>query len=634
MKHTFGTRLVSRMPAEVRSAGVFAGKFFLDFAFWLSATPIAFLLRVDHLEGYIASLLFYTFVGAPLKAVLLWYRGLYRQSWRKVGLRDLIMLLEATGGFTVVMFALVWAWYAFRLPGATFPLPRSIPLIEFSVSVLMMGGARAGVRWFHERVRRGAREATAQRVLIVGAGEAGTLVAREMLRHPESGLFPIGFLDDEPTKQRMRIVGLPVFGRIETLPEVVRTQKVAEVLIAIPSASGEVVRKIVDLCRSAQVSYRIVPAFHEIIVGKVLTQIREVRLEDLLRREPINLDMQGIATMLSGKRVLITGAGGSIGSEIVRQVIRFHPEEIVLLGRGENSLFMLMNEIDRKHPGLRYRVVVADVRDQDRLTQVFREFHPEVVFHAAAHKHVPLMEWNPEDAILNNVFGTSNVANLSLTFGVERLVNISTDKAVNPTSVMGASKRVAEYVVQAVAQHAKPGQAFVSVRFGNVLGSRGSVVRIFQEQIRRGGPVTVTHPEMKRYFMTIPEAVQLVLQAAYLGDNGAVYVLDMGEPVKIVDLARTLIHLSGYSEEEIPIMFIGLRPGEKLFEELLTAEEGVGMTRHEKIFVARLKKVNEQWLRGQLAALQRYAREGDERGIRDTLRELIPTYRAWHNDEG
>lgn len=615
---------------QLRGMVPFLAKFAVDMTLWVSAAPLAFLLRVDDLQKYATAILFYTLLGTPLKAVLLWRQGLYRQGWRKVGLRDLKLLLEATGGFATGMFVLVWVWYTFRF-GVAFALPRSIPLIEFLVAVSLMGGGRFGARWIHESVNKQKRLGEGRKVLIIGAGEAGTLAAREMLRHTESGLIPIGFLDDDSAKQHMQLLGVPVLGVLNDLPHIVRSRQVDEVLIAIPSASGQVIRRIVELCRLAQVPYRIVPAFHEIIAGKVLTQIREVRLEDLLRREPVELDMQGIASMIAGKRVLVTGAGGSIGSEIVRQVARFQPEGMVLLGRGENSLFLLMNEINRDMPGTNYQVVVADVRDRDRLRQVFRESRPEIVFHAAAHKHVPLMEWNPEDAILNNVFGTLNVVELAQEFHVTRLVNISTDKAVNPTSVMGATKRVAEYIVQAIAQRAGSEQEFVSVRFGNVLGSRGSVVGIFQEQIRRGGPVTVTHPDMKRYFMTIPEAVQLVLQAAYLGENGSVYVLDMGEPVKIVDLARTLIQLSGYSEEQIPIVFVGLRPGEKLFEELLTAEEGVTVTRHEKIFRARVRPVDEQWLRENLSRLQTLARKGDETGIRRTLREMIPTYRAWQN---
>ncbi len=627
--------LVERWLNQWPPKGVLALKFGVDLVLWTAAAPLAFLLRLDRVDQYIPSLLFYTLVGFSFKGILIGWSGLHRQSWRRVGVRDLGVIVQVVGVFAAAMFLFVWLWFAFRLPGSSFPLPRSIPLLEALISVFLLGGWRLGVRLVTEGVARHQRAAAAKPVLIVGAGEAGTLMAREMLRHPESGLEPVGFVDDDPNKWRLRMLGLPVFGAIERLPEVVRQQKVQEVLIAMPSAPGKVIRQVVELCRQAQVEYRIVPALYEILSGRVsLTQIREVRVEDLLRREPVHLDLEGIASMVAGKRVLVTGAGGSIGAEIVRQVARFRPASVVLLGRGENSLYELLKEIEHSGWDLRYEVVVADVRDRRRLCRIFQAYRPHLVFHAAAHKHVPLMEWNPEEAILNNVLGTRNVVECAQHVQTERLVNISTDKAVNPTSVMGVSKRIAEYIVQAAAQQAQEGQVFVSVRFGNVLGSRGSVVPLFQEQIRRGGPVTVTHPEMRRYFMTIPEAVQLVLQAAYLGDNGAVYVLDMGEPVKIVDLARDLIRLSGFTEDEIPIVFTGPRPGEKLFEELLTAEEGVTATKHAQIFVARTTPVEVEWLQAHLAALEQALEAGDISRLFALLQEMVPTYRPWMGQAG
>ncbi|BDB11810.1 polysaccharide biosynthesis protein [Thermus thermophilus] len=487
---------------------------------------------------------------------------------------------------------------------------------------------RLGVRLYWEEKKGRGKGGTKKRVLVVGAGEAGTMVVREMLRHPEAGLYPVGFLDDDPNKRGQTIAGVRVVGALDDLPRAVRALEVDEVLVAIPSAPGSVVRKVVELARAVGVSYRILPGIHEILSGRVgLSQIREVRVEDLLRREPVRLNLEEIAGYLEGRVVLVTGAGGSIGSELVRQVARFHPEQVVLLGRGENSLFSLEKELEAQWPELRYKVVVADVRDQDRLRRVFQAYRPQVVFHAAAHKHVPLMEVQPDEAILNNVGGTHNVVKLCLEFGVERLVNISTDKAVNPTSVMGASKRVAEQVVAWGASRAAPGQVFVSVRFGNVLGSRGSVVPLFLEQIKRGGPVTVTHPEMRRYFMTIPEAAQLVLQAGGMGENGRVYVLDMGEPVRILDLAKDLIRLAGFEPyRDIDIVFTGVRPGEKLFEELLTAEEGTEASYHEKIWVAKPSALPREFPR-LLEELDLAARRGDERRIRELLRQLIPTYK-------
>jgi FlaA1/EpsC-like NDP-sugar epimerase len=351
-----------------------------------------------------------------------------------------------------------------------------------------------------------------------------------------------------------------------------------------------VVRRVVDMARAVGVDHRAIPGVYEILSGKVLiSQFRDVDVEDLLRREPVEADEAGIAAYVSGKRVLVTGAGGSIGSEIVRQIATFTPAEIILLGRGENSLYEFEREFDRTHPDISHHTVVADIRQLDRLAYLFNKYRPEVVFHAAAHKHVPLMEANPDEAIFNNVLGTRHVAKLALDYGVERFVNISTDKAVNPTSIMGATKRIAEKIVTNIASQAGEDRIFVSVRFGNVLGSRGSVIPVFKKQIERGGPLTVTHPHVQRYFMTIPEASQLVLEAGRLGSNGCVYVLDMGEPIKIVDLARDLIRLSGLEPgRDIQIEYIGLRPGEKLYEELLTAEEGIESARHEKIYVARV----------------------------------------------
>ncbi len=601
-------------------------KFAVDLALWVLAGLLALALRFDGFPPrYLKAIFFYLLIGLPVKATFVAAFGLYRQSWRSAGVRDLYALAEAVGLGTLVLSALGF----FIRPHLA--IPRSVPLIEGGVALLLLGGVRLAARMFHERGRltRAAKGKKTSRVLIVGAGEAGRMLAREMLRHPEAGLLPVGFLDDDPAKRRQRHVGLPVLGRIEDLPKAVSRAQADEVLIAIPSAPGRVVRRVVELSREAGVRHRIVPGIYEILSGKVsISQIREVDVEDLLRRDPVRLDLEEIADYLRGRVVLITGAGGSIGSEIVRQVARFKPERVILLGRGENSLYRIEREIERTWPELKWRTVVADVRDRDKMAYVFSLYRPQVVFHAAAHKHVPMMELNPDEAVFNNVGGTKNLVELAREHGVERFVNISTDKAVNPTSVMGASKRVAEYLVQWAANRAKEGQAFVSVRFGNVLGSRGSVIPLFREQIRAGGPVTVTDPRMTRYFMTIPEAAQLVLQAGGLGQNGAVYVLDMGEPVKIVDLARDLIRLSGLQpDEDIEIVFTGVRPGEKLFEELLTAEEGTDATKHEKIFVARTRGIPEERLKRLLKKLfdAAAARDGEE--IRKVFRELIPTYK-------
>ena len=427
-----------------------------------------------------------------------------------------------------------------------------------------------------------------RRVLIAGAGDAGVLMAREMLRNPEAGRRPVGFVDDDPTKKRKSFVGLRVLGTLDELGRAADLVEADEVLVAMPSHSGDVIRRVVEQAREAGLEHRTIPAIHDLATGRVsVSMIREVDVEDLLRRDPVRLDEGPIEAYVRGRVVLVTGAGGSIGSEIVRQVAGFGAAQVVLLGRGENSVYAVDRELTRTHPHIKRHAVICDVRDRRSLEGVFERYRPAVVFHAAAHKHVPLMEANPEQAVWNNVGGTRNVAELAVAYGVERLVNISTDKAVNPTNVMGASKRAAEMVVAETARQCHS-CTMVSVRFGNVLGSRGSVVPLFRDQIRRGGPVTVTHPDMVRYFMTIPEAAQLVLQAGAFAENGRVYVLDMGDPVRIADLARDLVMLSGFEpDRDIQITFSGTRPGEKLFEELLLAEEGTEPSPHEKIHVAR-----------------------------------------------
>jgi FlaA1/EpsC-like NDP-sugar epimerase len=592
-------------------------------------TPLAFLLRFEHAWlDHSRQILFLMGVGFLIKAFVIWMFGLYRRSWTRVSMRDLESLAMSIFAVTVFYTSVTFAYQP------TLKIPRSIPLIEAVLAVVILGGLRVAARLVYEHALSVKAGPSARRVLIAGAGEAGTMIARELLRHPESGLVPVAFLDDDPAKRIESYMGLKVQGSVSDLPPVARDVGADLVLIAIPSAPGDVVRRIVDLAKKAGVEYRIIPGIYEILSGDVsVSQIREVDLEDLLRREPVRLDTSAISGYLVGQTVLVTGAGGSIGSEIVRQVARFRPEKVLLLGRGENSLFNIQRELAHSHPDLDFAVLVCDVRDADRLAYLFGLHLPDVVFHAAAHKHVPLMEENPDEAILNNVFGTRNLAELALEYGVSRFVNISTDKAVNPTSIMGASKRIAEKVVKNASGRVEDHQAFVSVRFGNVLGSRGSVVPTFREQIRRGGPVTVTHPDMTRYFMTIPEAAQLVLQAGGQAENGSVYVLDMGEPVKILDLANDLIRLSGFEPgRDIPITFTGLRRGEKLYEELLTAEEGVTATHHKKIHVANngviLPDFEENLERVRRAALTR-----DEHAIRKAIKALVPVFRGVPSEE-
>ncbi|GMA16000.1 polysaccharide biosynthesis protein [Deinococcus metallilatus] len=593
-------------------------KFLLDLALWGSAALLAYAFRQPGLVrlGIPMSVWGYLLLSVLVMAMLEGRYGLHRQTWRRVGVLDLNMLARAVALATLVMFALGFVLQTWL------QLPRSVPVLAGVLGFLLMGGARLVARRTSERVRLQATPLR-QRVLIVGAGEAGSLIAREMQRHPEAGLDPIGFLDDQPGKVRQRVVGLPVFGRVEELVEVAQREGAQEILIAVPSAAGEFVRRVVDLARDAGLRYRIIPGVFEILSGDVnINQIRDVNLEDLLRRPPVHLNTAEIAGYLCGRVVLVTGAGGSIGSEIVRQIVSFAPEMVLLFGRGENSIFGIQQELLRRWPDIKQVGLIGDVRDEARLRAVFEQYRPEVVFHAAAHKHVPLMEETPSEAILNNVVGTQNVVELCLEYGVTRLVNISTDKAVNPTSVMGASKRIAEMVVSAGAARARETQAFVSVRFGNVLGSRGSVVPTFMAQIRAGGPITVTHPDMVRYFMTIPEAARLVLQAGGLAENGKVYVLNMGDPVKIADLAHDVIRLSG--AQNVDVVYSGIRPGEKLYEELLTSGEGIDATTHSEIFSAKLDAVAPEFIASRLHTLRAYALHNDAEAIRRELRRLIP----------
>lgn len=598
-------------------------KYGVDFVLWSMAAPLAFWLRLDYRWLNNASIVVeYCLIGLSIKAALIYLLRLHRQSWRRVGVPDLYLLLQGAFFSTLIMLALGFVIYHYE------NLPRSIPLLEGILALVLLGGVRLAIRlWFEGQVKL-RPTGQALRVLVVGAGDAGTMIVREMLQNPEGTRKPVGFLDDDPNKQRATFMGIEVRGKIADLPGVVGHGRVDEVLIALPSAPGHVVRGVVDLARRCGVSYRIIPAVQDIIDGRVsISQIREVRLEDLLRREPVKLNLEEIAGYLENRTILVTGAGGSIGSELVRQIARFRPATVVLLGHGEHRLYELERELDQNWPTLSYNTVVANLQSAKKVARIIERYRPGVIFHAAAHKHVPLMELNPDEAILNNVGGTKNVIEAALAYGVTRFINISTDKAVNPTSVMGASKRIAEFLVQWASRRVPEGYVFASVRFGNVLGSRGSVVPLFQEQIRRGGPVTVTNPYMTRYFMTIPEAAQLVLEAGGLGENGVVYVLDMGEPVMIVTLAHDLIELSGLTpHEDIEIRYTDIRPGEKLYEELFNPQEGMVRSSQPKIFVARHNGLPEGDFTAMIGQLLAAASDADAERVRELLRKVVPGY--------
>lgn len=463
-----------------------------------------------------------------------------------------------------------------------------------------------------------------KRILIAGAGTAGRMALGELRRHPESGLVAAGFLDDDPALRAVSVEGLPVLGGLDALVDVAQRERIQEVLIAIPSAHGEVIRRLVGWCARARVGARIVPGLMEIIRGDVqFQQIRPVRPEDLLGREVVEIDAEPVREILRGKSVLVTGAGGSIGQELCRQIARFEPAHLALLGRGENSVFEIEHELRDLFPALAVEPLIGDIRDTQAMIRLGDRLRPQVVFHAAAHKHVPYMEKFPCEAVLNNVLGTRNVVQLAQAADAERLVSISTDKAVRPRSVMGATKRVSEHLLQALHAHGARTR-LMAVRFGNVLGSRGSVVPLFQAQLRRGAPLKVTHADATRYFMTIREACLLVLQAGALGQGGEVFTLKMGQAVRILDLARTVIALSGLDPDSVPVVYTGLRPGEKLHEELVAESDAAMQSAHPHILVARLGTLPVADVERAAERLVDLARTGDEAATRAELQRILP----------
>lgn len=599
---------------------------------WLLITPwLALILRVGITpaiwERYGFPLFVYMFATMLLRLAIFYFFGLYRRYWRYASVGELNQISIAIFITTGIIFAITFPVSVFLSPNNYF-LPRSLPLIDGLLVLLLVGGARFSVRLAYSlnRTRPGQ---DSRRVLVVGAGDAGTMIVREMQNNPQLGLEVVGFIDDDHKKHNVAIYGVSVLGGRDDIGKLVKSYGIDQVIIAMPTAPGKVIREIRQLCEQAQVETRTMPGMYELLDGRVhVNQLRHVEIEDLLRREPVQTDIAAIQQLLHGKRVLVTGGGGSIGSELCRQIMRCGPAGLLLIGHGENSIFDIQNELNQTFRGTHAIIqsAIADVRFPERIMAIFEAYRPEIVFHAAAHKHVPLMELNPAEAITNNVEGTRNVLRAAQAVGVERFVMISTDKAVNPTSIMGATKRVAELLVHQAGRNT--GRAYVAVRFGNVLGSRGSVVLTFKKQIAAGGPVTITHPEMTRFFMTIPEAVQLVLQAAVLGNGGEVFVLDMGKPVKILDLARDLIELSGLVVgQDVEIVITGPRPGEKLYEELFILGEGYVGTRHEKIFVAEnasnLVPAN---LDCDLAALLAAAQTNNPQAIRQCLKQLVPEY--------
>ncbi|MBC2722197.1 nucleoside-diphosphate sugar epimerase/dehydratase [Desulfosporosinus sp.] len=536
-------------------------------------------------EEYFLTYYHTAWAGTLIYLVVFSLFGLYNRLWQYASISELLSILYAvtvgTGSVVIVIYFLAPMRY-----------PNTVSVLFWLTTTFLIGGSRFLGRILQDGVFNIRIPGIPKRVLIIGAGDAGALGIRELKNTNYREGYPVGIIDDAPQKQKLKLMGIPVLGTRTDIQRVIKVHKVEEVIIAMPSAPGSVIRDITEICEKSGVVIKIIPGIYNYFSGQVDTlKIREVQIEDLLGREQVNLDIQEVAGYLAGEVVLVTGAGGSIGSELCRQICRFNPEKLIVVGRGENSIFDIEQELRTDCPSVNLTTEILDVKDREKVELVFRKYRPGVVFHAAAHKHVPLMERNPEEALKNNILGTYNVAEISDLTQVKTFVLISTDKAINPTSIMGATKRVAEMIIQSLDKRSQT--RYVAVRFGNVLGSRGSVIPTFKKQIAKGGPVTVTHPEMVRYFMTIPEASQLVIQAGAMAHGGEVFILDMGKPVRIVDLARDLIRLSGFEVDvDIKLEFTGIRPGEKLYEELLTAEEGTTSTRHQRIFVAKACEVD------------------------------------------
>jgi FlaA1/EpsC-like NDP-sugar epimerase len=562
--------------------------------------------------------------AVPLKLVLLFWLGLYRRLWRYASVADLEMLIAGAGACALVDVVLgtVGLRAIGLLPGR---LSYAVILLDACLSALVIALPRLAVRVVVRHQRR-SRDDTFRRTIVVGAGVAGGMIVRELAENAQLGMVPVGMLDDDPRKHGMRLHNVPVLGPLSGLEKAASAIAATDVVIAMPSAPGRTIREVVRAAQAAGLVTRTVPGLSEILSGeKRVKALRQIEIQDLLRREPIKTDLDQVASLVRDRVVMVTGAGGSIGSELCRQLAQLEPERIVAIGRGENSIFELLHEMSRAFPHVSVQPVIADVRDHGRMAQVIGTHRPYSVFHAAAHKHVPLMEANVSEAVLNNVLGTKNVVTLSSEFDVKHFVFISTDKAVRPTSVMGATKRVAEHLVHQCALQRRKG--YVSVRFGNVLGSRGSVVPTFMRQIGEGGPVTITHPDMTRYFMTIPEAVQLVMQAGAFGDHGEVFVLDMGEPVKIFDLALDLIRLSGLEPgADVEIHFTGTRPGEKLYEELFFKGANVVPTSHPKILRARDAEADEASSEAITALIDAARENRPANHMRRLLAAVVPEY--------
>lgn len=619
---------------KIRNRYLLLGDIFLS----LVSVVASYLIRLELIAifpTYQRSLLLMMLVAMIIKPLVYYFFGIYRRLWRYASTRELVLIFSAVTTASMLVSGIMIGLFA---AGAFFGFPRSALVIDWLLSLALVGGLRFIFRLVAESsstAANGAPRLSRRKkwTLVVGAGDAGAMVVKELQKNPQLNMKPIGFLDDDSAKLDSKIHGVPVLATLDEIDYILNTRHVDEVIIAIPSASGEVLRKVAEKCRQRGVPFRTMPGMYELLGGAVsVSRLREVDISDLLRREPVQMDNEALGEVVENKIVMVTGAGGSIGRELCRQIAQLDPEKLLMLGHGENSIFSALLTLKENFPSLEIVPIIADVRDQSRLSVIFNRWHPDVIFHTAAHKHVPLMESNIEEAITNNILGTYNIVNAALTHDVKRMVLISTDKAIRPVNVMGATKRIAEMLVLDAAKRSD--RAFTVVRFGNVLGSRGSVVPRFKRQIASGGPLTVTHPEMKRYFMTIPEAVHLVLQASALGDVGGNFILDMGQPVKILDLAEDLIRLSGLEPgKDIEIVFSGIRPGEKLSEDLWDKGFAYATTSHPDIHrVDSEGVISTEELESVVKELVKLAREGKQEEIRAKLSEIIPGAAIRHEE--
>jgi len=614
-----------KFPQRIRNRYLVIG----DIILIIFSIVLAYVLRLELFEAFIyvyfQSMLWMIGLSIIIRPIVYYLFGLYRRMWVYASTQELKLITFAVTVASVIVGSIMLILFNSKV---FIGFPRSVIIIDWIESIILVGGLRFILRLLAESKSSSTKINSSQigkKALIIGAGDAGALVAKELLRNPQLNLDPIGFLDDNPEKLHQQIHGIPIKGLLKDLDRLVTQEHINEVIIAIPSAPGHVVRAVANVCQKRRISYRTMPGIYELLGGKVnISRLREVEISDLLRRESVKINDEKVGDILTNKKVLVTGAGGSIGSELCRQIARWNPSLLIMLGHGENSIFEAYLELQESFPELAIETVIADIRDGNRIDYEIKKFKPHAIFHAAAHKHVPLMEKNIEECVMNNVLGTQNIIRGSIRNNIERLVFISTDKAIKPANVMGATKRISEMLVLDAAE--KTGKAYSVVRFGNVLGSRGSVVPLFKRQIAQGGPVTVTHPEMKRYFMTIPEAVYLVLQAASMGRGGETFILNMGEQIKIVDLAKDLIKLSGLEPgRDIEITYTGVREGEKLSEDLWNYGRKFSKTEHPDIYFEEGQdEVRGKELQNAVKDLLRLSKEGEKEAILKRLEKIIP----------